>query len=75
MNKAVQALGAIITILGIIFLIYVFYQGAVHHAIGAKEEKMTTDAWLAILGWFFILIGPALWVGETPVAVKKRLKR
>ena len=75
MSKAVQALGAIITILGIIFLAYVFYVGAEHGMIGSTSPKMTTDAWLALLGWFFVLIGPALWLGETPVAVKKRLKR
>jgi len=75
LNKAVQAIGAILTILGIIFLIYVFYYGATHGAIGSSQAKMTTEAWLALLGWFFILVGPALWLGETPVAVKKRLKR
>lgn len=73
-SPAVKAAGAIITILGIIFLLYVFYIGAVNGTIG-EAGKLKTDAWLALAGWFFILIGPALWAGETPVAIKEKLKR
>ncbi|MEB3806054.1 MAG: hypothetical protein GSR73_00850 [Desulfurococcales archaeon] len=73
-NSAVKALGAVITILGLLFLLYTFYLGAVHGKIG-EAGKVSTDAWLAILGWFLVLIGPALIAGETPVAIKQKLKR
>ncbi len=74
MNQAVRALGAILTILGVVLLLYVFYAGATKGTIG-EPGTMSRDAWLALIGWFSMLIGPALWAGETPVSIKQRLKR
>lgn len=73
-STVLKAVGAAITILGIIFIVYVLYDGAANGTIG-EAGKINTDAWLTLLGWFFILIGPALWFGETPVSIKKKLKR
>jgi len=73
-NPAVKALGAALTIIGLLLLLYVFYVGAVNGSIG-KPGEMSRDAWLAIIGWFAFLIGPALWAGETPVAIREKLKR
>jgi len=73
-NPAVKAIGAILTIGGLLILLYVFYIGATKGMIG-EPGQMSRDAWLAIIGWFAFLIGPALWAGETPVAIKEKLKR
>lgn len=74
-STVVKALGIIITVLGVLFLAYAFYAGAANGAIGEGGNKINTDALLALTGWFFILIGPALWAGETPVSIKGKLKR
>jgi len=73
-SSAVKALGAILTIIGLLLLLYVFYVGAKTGSIG-KPGEMSRDAWLALIGWFSFLIGPALWAGETPVTIRERLKR
>ncbi len=63
--------GATITIIGIILLAYAFIVGGLHGHIGSKS--ITGDAWAAIIGWFFIIGGPALWFGEVPVSIKKKV--
>ncbi len=72
MSGAVKALGIIITLIGLALLVYAFYEGAVNGSIGNAGET-SKAAWAAIIGWFAILIGPALWEGETPVTIKKKL--
>ncbi len=74
MNPAVKAVGAVLTIAGLLALLYVFYVGATTGSIG-KPGEMSREAWLALFGWFAFIIGPALWAGETPVSIKQRLKR
>ncbi len=69
-----QAVGAIITILGLILFLYIIVDGAQKGAIGSKDE-VSTDALLTIVAWFMILGGPALWFGETPAAIKRRTGR
>ncbi|MEB3774725.1 MAG: hypothetical protein GSR86_07370 [Desulfurococcales archaeon] len=69
-----QALGAVITIIGLLLFLYVIAAGGQANAIGSKEALNTT-ALAAIIGWFMILIGPALWFGETPAVIKKRAGR
>jgi len=73
-SPIVKALGAALTILGLALLLYVFYVGATTGSIG-KPGEMSRDAWLALIGWFSFLIGPALWAGETPVSIKEKVKR
>ncbi len=73
-SAAVKGIGAALTIIGLLLLLYVFIVGAQNGAIG-EPGKMNRDAWLAIIGWFAFIIGPALWAGETPVAIKQKLKR
>ena len=115
--KATQALGATITIIGLILLIYALTVGALDRVIGspiaaslyngtttvvthkvtltvdntttttvvratltggvkldASPAWMDSRVWAAILGWFFILTGPALWQGEVPTAIKRKLE-
>ncbi len=69
-----SALGALITILGLIFMVYVLFKGASAGAIGS-EEAVNRDAALLILGWFMILAGPALWFGETPAKIRRAAGR
>ena len=68
---AKQALGAVITLLGILLMLYAIAAGFQQGQIGTKEVKaMQTDAMAMIVGWFMVLLGPALWFGEAPAAVK-----
>ena len=64
-----EALGAVITILGLLLLLYGLAMGVVHGKIG-KAGEVSLDAGAVILGWFLLLIGPAVWFGETPATVK-----
>jgi len=84
------ALGAIVTILGVIFLIYGIAYGAANKKIGTyatvkfdnatktlkvegKPAGLDRESATLILGWFLILVGPAIWVGEVPATIKGRV--
>jgi len=88
--KAREALGAALTIVGIVLLAYGFTVGGLHGHIGSSvkpvfnKEKGTitvegsewaSDSISLVLGWFFIIIGPALWFGEVPTALKAKVRR
>jgi len=64
-----EALGAVITVLGILLLLYGLAMGAVNGKIG-EAHKISLDAGAVILGWFMLLIGPAVWFGETPATIR-----
>ncbi len=76
--------GAALTIIGLLLLAYGIFKGLVSptavdenkgiNLIG-KKEGITTDALAVIIGWFAILIGPALWAGETPTVIKRAAGR
>ncbi len=69
--KAKEAVGLLITILAVLLLLYeVFYVNLTRGSIGVKGE-ITTDAILVSTGFLLILIGPWLWLGDVPVAIKK----
>ncbi|MEB3779224.1 MAG: hypothetical protein GSR85_03225 [Desulfurococcales archaeon] len=72
--EARSAVGAVVTILGLIFMLYVLAKGASTGAIGS-EEAVNRDAALLILGWFMVLAGPALWFGEAPAKVRRAAGR
>ena len=69
--SAREILGVIVTALGLGLLAYAFIVGAYYHEIGAGRT-ITPDAWAAILGWFLVIIGPAIWFGETPASIKEK---
>jgi len=69
-----EVVGAVITILGILLIGYSLTAGAIHHAIGVAG-KVSGDALSAILGWFLVIIGPAVWFGETPVALRRQVTK
>ncbi len=71
--NAREALGAVLTIVGIGLLAFAFTAGAINKHIG-EGGKISFDAWMTIIGWFLIIIGPALWFGETPAAIKEKAK-
>ena len=81
MSKAVRALGYVLVIIGVILLIYTFAAGAFTGYIGGAcaNTNCSTHAWdaasySAIIGWFLILIGPALIFGEAPELVKQKVR-
>ncbi|MEB3773244.1 MAG: hypothetical protein GSR82_06150 [Desulfurococcales archaeon] len=80
MSQAAKALGYTLVIIGIVLLIYAFTIGALHGHMGAcANAKCTAREWdasaySAIIGWFLILIGPALIFGEAPEIVKEKVR-
>ncbi|GBF08855.1 hypothetical protein apy_05800 [Aeropyrum pernix] len=72
--EAKQAAGALLTVVGVLLILYAIYSGFVNETIGSTE-KFSADAAAMIVGWFAVLIGPALLFGETPAAVKKAAGR
>jgi uncharacterized membrane protein len=73
--NAKEAAGAAITILGLILLLYALGMGAVNHHIGEGGNKISGDAWATIIGWFLVIIGPAIWFGEAPAKIKEAAGR
>ncbi|MEB3861238.1 MAG: hypothetical protein GSR84_03350 [Desulfurococcales archaeon] len=69
-----EALGAALTIIGLLIFLYIIASGAGSGAIGSKEAT-SSDAIMTIVAWFMILIGPALWFGETPAVIKRKAGR
>ena len=69
-----QVIGAVLTIGGLLLMAYGVVSGLMNGSIGSKEA-LTSDAVAIVVGWFAILIGPALWLGETPAAVRARAGR
>lgn len=79
-----KMIGAALTIIGLLLLAYSVFKGLVApttvdndkgiNLIGSKESA-SIDAISVILGWFAILIGPALWLGETPAVIRKQARR
>ena len=81
MSKAVKALGYTLVIIGAILLIYAFTAGAFTGYIGGAcaNTKCAAHNWdvtsySTIIGWFLILIGPALIFGEAPEVVKQKVR-
>ncbi|MCE4603853.1 MAG: hypothetical protein F7B20_02665 [Aeropyrum sp.] len=67
-----QVVGLILTVVGILLLAYGIISGLQKGVIGSAEG-LTTDAASMIIGWFAILIGPALYFGEAPAAIRKKV--
>ena len=69
--KVKEGIGLFITIIAIVLILYeLFYINLTCGGIGIKG-KVSTDAILISAGFLLILLGPWLWLGEVPVAVKK----
>ncbi|MEM2307925.1 MAG: hypothetical protein QW266_03290 [Sulfolobales archaeon] len=72
--KPKETLGVIISVIAIILILYeLLYVNLMAGSIGVKGA-ITNDAILISLGFLLILIGPWLWLGEVPVAVKKLIE-
>ncbi len=64
-------LGVIITVIAVILILYeLLYVNLTVGSIG-KKGAITSDAVLIASGFLLILIGPWLWLGEVPVAIRK----
>ena len=69
--KAKEGLGVAITIISVLLLLYeLFYVNLTRGGIGARGQ-VSTDSILISAGFLLILVGPWLWLGEVPVAVRK----
>jgi len=73
-NPAVRALGLAITLIGVLLMLYSFAVGPFRGHIGSKEA-WTSDAISMIVGWYFIIVGPALYFGEAPAKIRKEVAR
>lgn len=65
-----KLLGIALTASGILLYVYVIIDGAMKGSIGVKGGLELTPILLS-LGMYAILMGPALWLGEVPIAIKK----
>lgn len=69
--RAREALGLIITMLAVILILYeLLYVNLTRGSIGMRGA-ITSDSILVSSGFLLILIGPWLWLGEVPVAIRK----
>lgn len=59
-----EALGLLLTIISIVVIIAGF-------SIGGGKVPSDIAPVVAIMGFVVLLIGPWLWLGETPVAIRK----
>ena len=85
-SQAVRALGYLILLVGIVLLLYGLAMGWSKGYMGdcikynQTAQKCESYGWGAtsysvVLGWFLILIGPALAFGETPTAITEKVKK
>lgn len=82
MNDAKKIVGMGLTALGVLLLAYGVLKGLISTGggdialVGSKDTAdVQLDALAMIIGWFAILIGPALWLGETPAVIKRQVAR
>ena len=69
--RAREGIGLVITTVAILLMLYeLFYVNLTRGGIGVRGQ-VTTDAVLICTGFLLILIGPWLWLGEVPVAIRK----
>ena len=69
--KVKEGLGVAITVIAVLLLLYeLFYVNLTRGGIGARGQ-VSTDSILISAGFLLILVGPWLWLGEVPVAVRK----
>ncbi|MCS7106685.1 MAG: hypothetical protein NZ902_01060 [Acidilobaceae archaeon] len=66
-----ELVGAALTLLALLLIGYeLFVVGLLNGSVGTKGQ-VTLDAVLISAGFLLILLGPWLWLGEVPVAVKR----
>ncbi len=65
---ALRAVGAALTVVGLLLFAYAFAVGAQKGVIGSKDQ-WTSDAVAVLVGWFLLMIGPALYFGKTPSSI------
>ena len=73
-NPAVKALGLALTVIGVLLMLYSFAIGPFRGHIGSSKS-LTSDAISMIIGWYFIIVGPALYFGEAPAKIRREVAR
>ncbi|MEM1888612.1 MAG: hypothetical protein QXN04_00480 [Pyrobaculum sp.] len=71
MSSIKRTIGAVITLIGLALFIYVFFFIAITQGSVGVRGQVTLDPILGVVGFLLILAGPALWLGEVPVNIKK----
>ena len=64
-----RVLGLALTAIGVLLFTYAVAAALGKGHIGSREV-WTSDAVAILVGWFLLLIGPAVAFGEAPAAVK-----
>ncbi|MEM4675549.1 MAG: hypothetical protein QXM12_04595 [Nitrososphaerota archaeon] len=68
---AKETVGLVITIIAVVILLYeLFYVNLTQGGIGVIGQ-VTLDAGLISAAFLLLLLGPWLWLGEVPVALRK----
>ncbi len=81
-----KIVGMALTVIGLLLLAFGVIKGIASpsdvdenkgiNLIGTnKTNDLKLDALAVIIGWLAILIGPALWFGETPTVIRKAAGR
>jgi hypothetical protein len=65
------AAGLALTLLGVLLFLYAIAEAVAQGHIGSREA-WTPGAEAILVGWFLLLIGPALAFGETPASLKPK---
>lgn len=73
-SGAVRGLGIALTVLGILLFGYAVAAAFGKGHIGDKQA-WTPDAVSILVGWFLLMLGPALAFGETPASVQAEVER
>ena len=73
-NAAVRGLGLALTVIGVLLMLYSFAVGPFHGHIGSSKT-WTGDAISLLLGWYFIIVGPALYFGEAPAKIRREVAK
>lgn len=68
--KTKEMIGTVLTVIGLILYAYAILSGGLAGAIGVRG-KVELPAVAMVIGMYAVLLGPALWFGEVPTAIKK----
>lgn len=65
-----ELLGMLLTAVGLVLYIYAIVVGISSGSIGIKG-RVELPALAMVFGMYAVLLGPALWLGDVPTAIKK----
>lgn len=69
MANARKALGLALTGLGVLLFLYAAAVAVAKGHLGSRQA-WTPDAVAVLVGWFLLMLGPAIAYGEAPASIK-----